>query len=124
MFGYIALVIGILIISLLTLGMSRAISTGSLARNEAIGIRTKATLSSDDAWENGHKAALPFLSMATVTGAIGAVFALLALPFFSSAGEITDPGIFSIPVVAFTVQIVIMLAACVKANQHAKAAIS
>ena len=58
MFGYIALVIGILIISLLTLGMSRAISTGSLARNEAIGIRTKATLSSDDAWENGHKAAV------------------------------------------------------------------
>ncbi|MGY2900276.1 hypothetical protein ACVKXF_002931 [Curtobacterium sp. PvP017] len=34
-------------------------ATGQLGRNYLAGVRTRATMSSDDAWRTGHRAALP-----------------------------------------------------------------
>ncbi|CAL8900068.1 hypothetical protein KVA01_09990 [Kocuria varians] len=40
-------------------GVTRAGATGGMGRNGAVGIRTRATKRSDDAWQAGHAAALP-----------------------------------------------------------------
>lgn len=40
--------------------MVKAANEGSLERNQLIGIRTKATLASDGAWDVAHKAAIPY----------------------------------------------------------------
>lgn len=54
--------------------------TGRLDRNRAIGIKTRATLASDDAWKRGHKAGAPWIlssALVALTGAAGS--GLLAL---------------------------------------------
>ncbi len=48
------------LISLLAVWMVKAANEGSLERNQLIGIRTKATLASDGAWDVAHKAAIPY----------------------------------------------------------------
>lgn len=48
------------LISLLAVWMVKAANEGSLERNQLIGIRTKATLASDEAWDVAHKAAIPY----------------------------------------------------------------
>lgn len=40
--------------------MAKAANEGSLERNQLIGIRTKATFASDEAWDVAHKAAIPY----------------------------------------------------------------
>ena len=48
------------LISLLAVWMVKAANEGSLERNQLIGIQTKATLASDEAWYVAHKAAIPY----------------------------------------------------------------
>lgn len=48
------------LISLLAVWMVKAANEGSLERNQLIGIQTKATLASDEAWDVAHKAAIPY----------------------------------------------------------------
>lgn len=71
MFGYIALVAGLLLLSLLGFSLARSIKSNSLARNNAIGLRTQATLSSDEAWSYGHQQALPYLKATVLAGMVG-----------------------------------------------------
>lgn len=60
-----------------TFGFIRqAMKSESFGRNRAIGIRTRATLASDDAWSRGHKASAPWV-LATAIAA--AVFGLATL---------------------------------------------
>ncbi|MGW9403050.1 SdpI family protein [Arthrobacter sp. NPDC055585] len=54
--------------------VARFIGAGQLSRNQAIGIRTRATMTSDEAWTRGHEAALPWMR----TAALGALAAGLA----------------------------------------------
>ncbi|ACV06072.1 hypothetical protein Ksed_10270 [Kytococcus sedentarius DSM 20547] len=39
--------------------MCRSAAEGKVMRNSAVGLRTRATMASDHAWEVGHRAALP-----------------------------------------------------------------
>lgn len=48
------------LISLLVVWMVKAANEGSLERNQLIGIQTKATLASNEAWDVAHKAAIPY----------------------------------------------------------------
>ncbi|MBM7795192.1 SdpI family protein [Pseudoglutamicibacter cumminsii] len=48
------------LISLLAVWMVKAANEGSLERNQLIGIQTKATLASNEAWDVAHKAAIPY----------------------------------------------------------------
>lgn len=60
-------------------GMRNASRTGRLRRNHLVGVRTRATLSSDEAWQLGHHAAEPYLLRASQLGfGSGAVTVLLA----------------------------------------------
>lgn len=61
--------------------------SGRLSRNQLLGVRTRATLSSDEAWELGHHAAEPSLKVASQLGfGAGAITALLAAWSQTSAG--------------------------------------
>ncbi|MDK6301078.1 SdpI family protein [Corynebacterium sp. UMB9976] len=48
--------------------------TESLPRNAWIGIRTSKTLSSDEAWQKGHKAAAGFLKASSLPMILGGIF--------------------------------------------------
>lgn len=74
----------VLILSLLVCGVVAYKSTesvvgGSLERNSAIGLRTRATRASDEAWRAGHEAALPVMRQALQLGYVGAGLGVLGL---------------------------------------------
>lgn len=120
MFGYIALVAGLLLLSLLEFFLARSIQSNSLARNNAIGLRTQATLSSDEAWSYGHQQALPYLKATVLAGIVGAAVSLVTLPSFQSHGNITEAGIYAIPSVAFVLQLGTLIWSSIKADSAAK----
>lgn len=115
MAGYVSLVVGLLLMSGLGFFMDRAIRSGSLERNTAIGIRTRATLSSDEAWEAGHREARPYLQATALVGIVGVVVSVAALPFVQSGGR------YVVPVAAFVVQIAVLAWGAARANSAAKA---
>lgn len=54
-----------------TFGFIRqAMKSESFGRNRAIGIRTRATLASDDAWSRGHKASAPWVLATAIAAAV------------------------------------------------------
>lgn len=55
-----------------------------LSRNRAVGIRTKATLASDEAWQRGHHAAAPWVLSA---GILSIVMGIGALALTLASGE-------------------------------------
>lgn len=104
--------------------VSRSAARGNLPRNHSVGIRTRATLASDEAWLAGHKAAGPRMRI----GAIGAV-ALSALACASGLVNLAgvEEGVANIIVgagimVSATWLISWMLAATKTANRAAQSA--
>ncbi|MCT1464752.1 SdpI family protein [Corynebacterium sanguinis] len=124
MFGYVFLVVGALLLSLLSAGMAKATKNGSLERNEAIGIRTKATLSSNAAWNEGHKAAIPYLNAVSITGFVGALFSVMALLFSKPHDGSVTGWQYTLPIATLVAQIIILLWSASKANQRAKSVIT
>ncbi|MDO4760790.1 MAG: SdpI family protein [Corynebacterium sp.] len=120
MFGYINLVVGLVLFAGLGAFMATAIRNNTLVRNEALGIRTKATLASDAAWRAGHEAARPYLHGVVVVGLVGAGVSLAALPFALSDGEFVQWGLYALPVVSFVIQIMMFIWSAQKANAAAK----
>lgn len=59
---------GLFIVSLTMMGLKLPMKTGQLSRNSLIGIKTKYTLASDQAWRKGHEAAAPLVSLAAWLG--------------------------------------------------------
>ncbi|WP_035754421.1 SdpI family protein [Pseudoglutamicibacter albus] len=116
---FVFFLIDALLISLLAVWMARATSKGSLERNQLIGIRTKATLASDGAWDVAHKAAIPYMNAAAIIGFAGAALALLSLLMRPADGSLT--GIhYAIPTVALALQVVILIWGSVIGNRRAK----
>lgn len=72
--GALPLVSSFVILGLVLLGVAGMVEAGTLARNGAIGIRTRATKASDHAWTVGHQAAY---GAVRATGALCLVFAVL-----------------------------------------------
>lgn len=64
------LVFSLLLLCGLMFWMQSLAASDSLARNGLVGIRTRATLASDEAWTAGHKAAIPALRFAWVSYAV------------------------------------------------------
>lgn len=73
MISLIALVIAALTFAVL-LAMIKA---GNLTRNGLVGVRTSATMESDAAWQAGHRAAVPALSLGLMIFIVGTVAVLL-----------------------------------------------
>jgi len=86
--GAVSLVGSFFVLALVLLGVAAMVGGGSLDRNGAVGIRTRATRASDDAWKAGHEAAHGALR---ATGLLclgfGVLTALLALVVRGAAAE-------------------------------------
>ena len=119
--GYFALLMAPVLLSLLGLLMRQVMTKGDLAPNSALGLRTKATMSSDRAWKAGHAAADPyFLAMAFVGAA--ATVTSLVLPFAVGDDDGLYPaGIMLAPGLGLVIQVVVLLKATSAANTAAKA---
>jgi len=74
----------------LTQAMSRS---GTLQRNRAFGIKTRATLRSDAAWSRGHAVAEPWLLAAALCGYGTAAGAALLLVLAASVGLSAVPAL-------------------------------
>ncbi|NOJ60914.1 SdpI family protein [Arthrobacter sp. 260] len=65
------------------------LNSGRITRNNAIGLRTRATLSSDEAWERGHKAGVLWVAVSAIGAVTAAVLGLIAL--FVTGFEPNEP---------------------------------
>ena len=59
---------GLFLLAAVLGAVARFIGAGQLGRNQTIGIRTRATMASDEAWTRGHEAALPWMRAAATGG--------------------------------------------------------
>lgn len=87
--GVIPFMAGLLTITVVATVLAPSMRDGRLARNTAIGIKTRHTLASDAAWLLGHAAGAPALKTAALSGWVallaGAVLCLLQLPGWAFA---------------------------------------
>lgn len=85
---------GLLIVSLTMMGLSLPMKAGQLSRNSLVGIKTKHTLSSDQAWQKGHTAAAPLVLRAARVGffALFCAVILCLVQQFSIAFALTGLG--------------------------------
>lgn len=110
--------IGLGTVGLASLVLMISIRSGSLTRNLAIGIRTRFTLRSDEAWEAGQRASLPYL-LAMSLIACGHIAALLVVQLAGRSEVLGN----ALALSGFGVIVVVSLLAWRSANQAAKAVI-
>lgn len=111
---------------LVTLGgvvhhLRNQVASGAIRRNSAVGIRTKATMASDDAWRAGHAAAAPMLTAAFLT-AYAAALTSLALALALALTDSGSPAAVIVPAAGTVAFLALLVAAAVKANSAARAA--
>ncbi|MEV0300770.1 MULTISPECIES: SdpI family protein [Streptomyces] len=113
-------------VGLMTLGVmihyvKSRVASGSIERNSTMGIRTKATMSSDRAWQAGHASATPMLTATFLTAyAMGAVSSALGLAF--TLGDVRNAAVIIVPSAGLVAVLALLTAAAIKANSAARAA--
>lgn len=118
--GFIGLAIGLLSLAAVTHTVRNQTLAGTLGRNHAIGIRTKATMASDAAWWAGHRAAAPWMLAAARTGYTTAAVTTALIAAQLALGE-TYPLALVVPGGGFTAVLAAALLATRKANRAARA---
>jgi hypothetical protein len=116
--AYLALTLGVALLAGLCQVMVSQTVRGKLPRNELMGIRTRATKSSDAAWDAGHRAAVP---AERVTARFGLVLVVIAAVVAVIVRPGEDPGWeILVPAVGFVGTVVGLIVAGVAANRAAK----
>lgn len=77
--GLFALVLGLVVATAAVHHVRDSTVGGALERNVLFGLRTRATLSSDRAWREGHLAAVPWLTATVRVGYAAAALAAVSL---------------------------------------------
>lgn len=67
--------------------VTRQASQGAIDANSAIGIRTRTTKSSQEAWEIAHRAALPWVLVAALVSVATAVISVTTLVLANTVGS-------------------------------------
>ncbi|MFC3232086.1 SdpI family protein [Streptomyces nitrosporeus] len=112
-------------VGLLALGavihyVKNQVAGGKIQRNSVVGIRTRATMSSDGAWQAGHASAVPVLKATFLTAyATGATSLVLGLAL--SSGDAGNPVAFIVPAAGYAVVLALLIAASLKADAAARA---
>nr|WP_272923896.1 SdpI family protein [Streptomyces sp. SID3343] len=119
--GGLAFAVGLITLGAVIHYVKKQVASGSIQRNSAIGIRTKATMSSDNAWEAGHAAAAPLLTATYLTAyAAGAITA--AITVAAKLSDIEKPAAIAIPVAGIAAVLALLSVSAVKANSAARTA--
>lgn len=109
----------LLVIAVVFQMMNRQVQAGDLSNNGAFGIRTKATRSSDAAWQAGHLAAVPAIRIAyRLAYAWFAVVLVLAIVLQATVK--TSPLPFVLAAVGLMIVLGVSLRAAVTADRAAK----
>lgn len=110
---------GLLALAGLSHFIKNSVANGTLDRNSEIGLRTKATTSSDAAWTAGHKAAGPWLSACAYTGYLmGTATAAGALA--AIATNSVHPLVWLLPATGFVGTVVLLVLATAIASKAGK----
>jgi uncharacterized membrane protein len=119
--GGLVFAVGLIMLALMVHYLKSQVASGNFGRNSAIGIRTKATMSSDAAWDAGHSAAAPMLTVAYLTAyAAGVITAAMVLALKLS--DVDKPVFIVVPLCGMGLVIALVSAAAGKANSAARAA--
>jgi uncharacterized membrane protein len=112
--------VGLFTLGLLVQYLKNQVTSGGIQRNSAVGIRTKATMASDAAWEKGHAASAPMLTATFLTAyAAGAISVVLGVVMMVTDGR--NPAVLIIPVCGLVAVLGLLVAASVTANAAARA---
>ncbi|MBA8826962.1 hypothetical protein FHX42_004346 [Saccharopolyspora lacisalsi] len=95
---------------------------GGLERNSLVGIKTKVTKSSDRAWDAGHRAALPWLSVAARVGYAVALLTVVVAVVQLVTGVGQDIFL-AVPGAGYVACVVILLIGTRKANEAGRNAV-
>lgn len=112
--------IGLLLLSGVIHAVRRAVAGGAVPPNSAIGIRTRATQTSESAWRAGHQAADPWLLAMAMCG-YGAALLSLALALVLRLMSRDSPLPLIVAVLGFVVVITALVIAAAKADAAARA---
>ncbi|GHH40949.1 SdpI family protein [Streptomyces candidus] len=97
------------------------VTKGGMGRNSAIGIRTRATTSSDAAWEAGHAAAAPLLTATCRAAYTAGALTWVSVPVLTLSGRAT-PAVVALPACGTVAVVVLLAVAAGRANAAARAA--
>ncbi|WP_159942108.1 MULTISPECIES: SdpI family protein [unclassified Nocardiopsis] len=76
--GLLAAVVGLAVVAGSTHYLRNATASGALERNALVGLRTSATMASDEGWREGHRAAGPWLTATVRLGYLAAAAAAVS----------------------------------------------
>ncbi|MER7077422.1 SdpI/YhfL protein family protein [Saccharopolyspora kobensis] len=115
------LALGLVLISGVVHGIQRSVARGNLKRNGMLGIRTKVTMSSDEAWEAGHLAARPWTRAGVWVGCSSAAVTAVIATGQLIAGT-GSPILLLLPAAGLVVVVVLLLLGTRDANAAGRAA--
>ena len=119
MAGLISAAVGFFLVAGMTLLVGSAASSGGIDRSNVIGIRTRKTQASDEAWRAGHQAAEPVLITASCSAAAAGV---LVIVLAATLDSLVPAGVIA---AAAAIEYVVFLGIAVsRANKAAGAATS
>ena len=111
---------GLIILAVVTWMLHHNIQNGTLNANDAFGIRTKATKSSEKAWDAGHQAADPLLRVIPVFAVAAAVLSLLLAVFLRADGDDANSVVLLSSGLGYALVVALLLVAARKADRAAK----
>ncbi|NLG55419.1 MAG: SdpI family protein [Rhodococcus sp.] len=118
---YVGLLIAPTLLAVFASVMEYGIKNRGIERNGAVGLRTKATQASDEAWHAGHEAALPHFRAMAVLGGITVAASILAILAAGSTDGNYPAWLLLVPGIGLLAQVVVVLGGTVAANKAAKA---
>ncbi|MGV0869903.1 SdpI family protein [Corynebacterium kalidii] len=110
----------VIVVTALCVDMVRRTAAGAFKRNHVYGLRLASTLASDEAWDAGHRAAVPHMRVSGWFGVVMTVITVALILGFVVSGNDVPEALVAVPLGALCIQLVGMTWGTVAANKAAK----